>query len=88
MKSGENAHLVGVGAADCCCSWGAANSGAYPITPLPLAVSLKKALVFSGAEGHIPREHARRLLALLQLQGGEYDYWTHSIRGARAAQPR
>jgi hypothetical protein len=40
----------------------------YCITPLPLAVSLKKALVFSGAEGHIPRAHARRLLALFGLQ--------------------
>lgn len=68
MPRDENAHLAGVGAADCCCSWGAADSSAYPITPLPLAVSLKKAVVFSGAEGHIPREHARRLLALLGLQ--------------------
>jgi hypothetical protein len=31
----------------------------YPITPLPLAVSLKRALVFSAVEGHIPRAHAR-----------------------------
>jgi hypothetical protein len=42
----------------------------YPITPLPLAVSLKKALVFGGAAGHIPREHARQLLVLLGLQRG------------------
>jgi hypothetical protein len=47
----------------------AANSGAYPNTQLPLMVSLKRALVFSGAEGHIPREHARQLLALLDLRG-------------------
>jgi hypothetical protein len=40
----------------------------YCITPLPLVASLKKALVFSGAEGHIPPEHARRLLALFGLQ--------------------
>lgn len=45
-----------------------ASSGAYPTTRLPLMVSLKRALVFSGAEGHIPREHARRLLVLLRLQ--------------------
>jgi hypothetical protein len=54
----------GVGVA----AWGAANSGVYPITPLPLAVILKRALVFSGAEGHIPREHAKQLLALLGLR--------------------
>lgn len=41
---------------------------ATTVMPLPLAVSLKRALIFSGAEEHIPRTHARRLLALLQLQ--------------------
>jgi hypothetical protein len=40
----------------------------YCITPLPLRVSLKRALVFSGAEEHIPREHARRLLTLFWLR--------------------
>jgi hypothetical protein len=44
------------------------NQRTYSITPLPLVRSLKRALVMSGAEGFIPREHARRLLALLQLQ--------------------
>jgi hypothetical protein len=43
------------------------NQRTCSIMPLPLAVSLKRALVVSGAEGHIPREHARRLLALLGL---------------------
>jgi hypothetical protein len=47
----------------------AANSSDYPNTWLPLVVSLKRALVFSGAEGHISREHARPLLALLDLRG-------------------
>jgi hypothetical protein len=44
------------------------NQRAYSITSLPLAVSLKRAVVMAGAEGFIPRLHARRLLALLQLQ--------------------
>jgi hypothetical protein len=40
----------------------------YSIMPLPLALSLKRALVMGGSEGYIPRSHARRLLALFGLQ--------------------
>jgi hypothetical protein len=51
------------------------NSGNNPTTPcalihfLPLAISLKKALVLSASEGYIPREHATQLLTILGLRG-------------------
>jgi hypothetical protein len=37
-------------------------------TPLPLTVSLKRAVVMAGASGYIPHEHARRLISLLKLE--------------------
>jgi hypothetical protein len=39
------------------------------VLSLPLATSLKKAIVFSATEGLIPRLHARRLLTVLGLRG-------------------
>jgi hypothetical protein len=71
MNANERTHRGEVGAGITFC---AGNSGTHPSTPcvlihpLPLAVSLKRAIVFAGAEGYVPRDHARRLLALLQLR--------------------
>jgi hypothetical protein len=36
---------------------------------VPLARSLKRAIVFAGVEGHVPRDHARRLISILGLEG-------------------
>ncbi len=36
---------------------------------VPLARSLKRAIIFAGSEGYVPRDHARRLISMLGLRG-------------------
>jgi hypothetical protein len=54
---GATNHLLGIGHV----------ASSSPIG-VPLARSLKRALVFAGAEGYVPRDHARRLVSLLGLE--------------------